>query len=86
MFIPTPYTKKGDILGNIRQTFIKNIAIDLAKQYPDQFKHDDFQNNKIKVGQLCDVESKLLRNRIAGYITRYLVSQHSGTIRPPNSE
>ena len=59
-------------MGNIRQTFIKNIAIDLAKRYPDQFKHDDFQHNKQKVGELTDVKSKLLRNRIAGYITRFL--------------
>ena len=62
-------------LGNIRQTFIKNIAIDLVKKYPDQFKHDDFQHNKHKVAELSDVGSKLLRNRIAGYITRILATQ-----------
>ena len=77
---------KGDTLGNIRQTFIKNIAIDLAKRYPDQFKHDDFQHNKEKVAELSDVGSKLLRNRIAGYITRYLASQSKGRISPPISE
>jgi len=69
----------GDILGNIRPTFIKNIAIDLAKTYPDQFKHDDFQHNKKKVAELSDVGSKLLRNRIAGYVTRYLASKHKGS-------
>jgi len=73
-------------LGNIRQTFIKNIAIDLAKKYPNQFKHDDFQHNKSKVEELSDVGSKLLRNRIAGYITRYLASQNKGTSSPPISE
>jgi small subunit ribosomal protein S17e len=46
--------------------------------YPDEFVHDDFQHNKQKVAQLSDVESNLLRNRIAGYITRYLRAQHSG--------
>ena len=76
----------GDNLGNIRQTFIKNIAIDLVKQYPDQFKHDDFQNNKVKVGQLCDVGSIVLRNRIAGYITRYLVTRQKGNTGRPISE
>ena len=79
-------TFKGDNLGNIRQTFIKNIAIDLAKKYPKQFKHDDFQHNKLKVAELCDVSSKLLRNRIAGYVTRYLASQHKGVTSPPISE
>lgn len=76
----------GDNLGNIRQTFIKNIAIDLVKRYPDQFKHDDFQHNKEKVAELSDVGSNLLRNRIAGYITRYLASQSKGKISSPISE
>ncbi|UCB59593.1 MAG: 30S ribosomal protein S17e [Thermoplasmatales archaeon] len=73
-------------MGNIRPTYIKNIAIDLAKKYPNQFKHDDFQHNKQKVAELSDVNSKLLRNRIAGYITRYLASQNKGPISPPISE
>ncbi len=77
---------KGDTLGNIRQTFIKNIAIELAKRYPDQFKHDDFQHNKKKVAELSDVNSNLLRNRIAGYITRYLASKSKGKTSPPISE
>lgn len=76
----------GDNLGNIRQTFIKSIAIELAKKYPDQFKHDDFQHNKTKVAELSDVGSKLLRNRIAGYITRYLVSQQNKGSSQPISE
>ena len=70
----------GDILGNIRPTFIKNIAIDLTKKYPKQFKADDFQHNKLKVAELTDVSSKLLRNRIAGYITRYLVSRSKNAV------
>lgn len=74
------------LLGNIRPTFIKNISIDLAKKYPDQFKNDDFQHNKVKVGELCDVGSKLLRNRIAGYITRYLANQNKSRPDQPISE
>jgi small subunit ribosomal protein S17e len=79
-------TFKGDNLGNIRQTFIKNIAIDLIKEYPDQFKHDDFQHNKEKVSELSDVSSKLLRNRIAGYITRRLANKNKGATGRPISE
>ena len=71
--------KKGDILGNIRQTYIKNIAVELTKKYPDQFKRDDFENNKLKVAELTDVSSILLRNRIAGYITRHLASKQKTT-------
>jgi small subunit ribosomal protein S17e len=58
----------------------------LAKRYPKQFKYDDFQHNKEKVAELSDVNSKLLRNRIAGYITRYLASKNKGKVSPPISE
>jgi len=60
------------ILGNIRQTSIKNTANELIKKYPNEFITGDFQHNKLKVEELTDVRSKLLRNRIAGYITRRL--------------
>lgn len=73
-------------LGNIRQTYIKNVAIELADKYPDQFKSDDFQYNKQKVDELSDVTSKLLRNRIAGYITRYLANQKKEPRRLPDFE
>jgi len=73
-------------LGNIRQTFIKNIAIDLVKKYPDQFKEDNFQHNKKKVAELSDVNSILLRNRIAGYVTRYLVSKSKRKVSSPINE
>lgn len=79
-FITKRYTSvlhlKGDILGNIRPTYIKNSAIELVKNYPGEFLHDNFQHNKKKVSEFSDISSKLLRNRIAGYITRYLVSQN----------
>ena len=45
------------------------------KRHPDQFIADNFQHNKTKVQEFSDVNSKLLRNRIAGYITRQLASQ-----------
>lgn len=73
-------------LGNIRQTFIKNIAINLIKRFPDQFKFNDFQHNKQKVEELSDITSKLIRNRIAGYITRYLASQNKEKENLPISE
>jgi len=69
-------------LGNIRPSYVKNIAIDLTEKYPNQFKHDDFQHNKAKVQELSDVGSKLLRNRIAGYITCHLASKNKGASQP----
>ena len=59
-------------MGNIRQTFIKNIAIDLLEKYPKEFIVGNYEHNKVKVAELTDVKSKLLRNRIAGYVNRRL--------------
>ncbi len=57
-------------MGNIRPTYIKRVAIELVKLHPDEFT-EDFDHNKKKVSELSDVGSILMRNRIAGYITRY---------------
>ena len=57
-------------MGKIRPTYIKRVAIDLVRKHNDKFT-DDFQHNKKMVAELTDVESITMRNRIAGYITRY---------------
>ena len=57
-------------MGNIRPSFIKIRAIRLLELYPDQFT-DSFDDNKRLVSEYSDVGSKRMRNRIAGYITRY---------------
>jgi small subunit ribosomal protein S17e len=59
-------------LGNIRQINIKNVANDLLEKYPQEFIAGDFQHNKQKITELTNVKSKLLRNRIAGYVCRLL--------------
>ncbi|MBO4551765.1 MAG: 30S ribosomal protein S17e [Candidatus Methanomethylophilaceae archaeon] len=58
-------------MGRIRPTYIKRVAIDLVNKYPNAFSND-FENNKAMVASLTDVESVTMRNRIAGYITRYV--------------
>ena len=60
----------GDTMGNIRPTYIKRNAIRLVKEFPQAFT-EDFQQNKEMVAKLCDVESKFVRNKIAGYVTRF---------------
>ncbi|DAC72312.1 MAG TPA: 30S ribosomal protein S17e [Thermoplasmata archaeon] len=72
-------------MGNIRQTHIKSVAIELVKKYPDKFT-GDFQSNKENVDLLIIVSSNLLRNRIAGYITRYVVSRSKSKPGRPISE
>ena len=57
-------------MGRIRPTYIKRVSIELVNKYPEVFS-DDFENNKAMVNSLTDVSSVTMRNRIAGYITRY---------------
>jgi small subunit ribosomal protein S17e len=68
-------------MGNIRQTYIKRVAIELIRHYPNDFA-GGFAENKKKVLELTDlgvvvdgkmtVTHKKLANRIAGYATRYV--------------
>jgi len=58
-------------MGRIRPTYIKRVSIDLVNKYPQAFSKD-FNNNKEMVSQLTDVQTVPMRNKIAGYITRYL--------------
>ena len=74
-------------MGNIRQTYIKRVAIDLIRHHSEDFT-GDYAHNKQKVLELTDlgvsVEGHLqavhkkLANRIAGYATRY-VKRKRGT-------
>jgi len=57
-------------MGNIRPTYIKRVAIELVRRFPEAF-NKDFEHNKAKVTELTDVGASVMRNRIAGYVTRY---------------
>jgi small subunit ribosomal protein S17e len=57
-------------MGNIRPTYIKRVAVELVSRFPEQFT-DDYQHNKEMVSKLTDVRSISMRNKIAGYVTRY---------------
>ncbi|MDI6709049.1 MAG: 30S ribosomal protein S17e [Candidatus Thermoplasmatota archaeon] len=57
-------------MGRIRTTFIKRIAKELVHKFPDEFSLD-YEHNKKKVMELTDVKTQTMRNKIAGYITRY---------------
>ncbi|MFQ5833806.1 MAG: 30S ribosomal protein S17e [Candidatus Thorarchaeota archaeon] len=56
-------------MGSVRPGFIKNAARSLIQLYPDSFT-DDFETNKRLVEQLTDIETKKVRNRVAGYLVR----------------
>jgi small subunit ribosomal protein S17e len=53
----------------IKPAYVKKTATLLMERYPDAFG-PDFEHNKEVVEELTNIESKGVRNRIAGYVTR----------------
>jgi len=53
----------------IKPSYIKNIAKALLEEYPEAFS-TDFEQNKQGVQELTNIDSKEVRNRVAGYVTR----------------
>ena len=53
----------------IKPAYVKNTGRMLMERYPDAFG-PDFEHNKEQVAHLTNIESKSVRNRIAGYVTR----------------
>ncbi|MFC7134974.1 MULTISPECIES: 30S ribosomal protein S17e [Salinibaculum] len=53
----------------IKPAYVKKTATLLMERYPDAFS-TDFEHNKELVEELTNIESKGVRNRIAGYVTR----------------
>jgi small subunit ribosomal protein S17e len=56
-------------LGRIKTRPLKAITKELMEKYSTRFD-TDFEKNKQLVSELADVQSKKLRNIIAGYATR----------------
>ncbi|WP_254535124.1 30S ribosomal protein S17e [Halomarina litorea] len=53
----------------IKPAYVKKTATVLLEKYDKAF-NSDFERNKDIVTQLTNIESKGVRNRVAGYITR----------------
>jgi small subunit ribosomal protein S17e len=49
--------------------YVKKLGNILLERYPKAFT-DDFEQNKESVDKLTDIDSKDVRNRIAGYTAR----------------
>lgn len=55
---------------------IKRISAEILERYPENFG-TDFDQNKATLKKIAVVRSKLLRNRIAGFITAYLRKENT---------
>ncbi len=58
-------------MGNIRPNYIKSLGTQLLEEHSDVFT-TDFSQNKENVAKYTNIESKGIRNRVAGYIVRQL--------------
>ena len=58
-------------MGRIKTKLIKRTVNKLIKDYEPRFS-DNFDNNKKAVLEVLEVESKKLRNIVAGYVTRIM--------------
>lgn len=58
-------------MGRIKQIPVKRTGDELIEKYEEEFSVD-FQHNKEKVEELSNVESKSMRNKIAGYVTKVM--------------
>ncbi len=58
-------------MGNIRQGYVKSLTTQLLEKHSDDFGLD-FNTNKENVTKFTDIESKVIRNRVAGYVVRQL--------------
>lgn len=50
---------------------VRKISIEILDKHPSQFG-DDFTENKKTLEKIAVVRSKQLRNKIAGFITKYI--------------
>ncbi|MHA2502292.1 MAG: 30S ribosomal protein S17e [Candidatus Kariarchaeaceae archaeon] len=67
-------------MGNVRSRAIKRISKTIVVNFYDQLTLD-FEQNKIRVMQITNVQSKHMRNRIAGYITTLMKQIKEGKIQ-----
>jgi small subunit ribosomal protein S17e len=59
-------------LGKVRTDTVKRTSRELIKRFPERFT-GEFESDKQAVNDLVTTQSKRLRNRIAGYVTRLKV-------------
>ena len=56
-------------MGRIKTKLIKRVSFDILEKHRGKFKAD-FEHNKGKIAEVADIQSRKIRNSVAGYITR----------------
>lgn len=70
----------------VKPRYLKQLGTELIERYPEAFS-EDFEHNKRAVSALTTIESKPVRNRVAGYVTRRTMrSSADGRSGAPRTE
>jgi len=56
-------------MGRIKTKLVKRATMELIKNHRDRFS-SSYDENKVALNKLINVDSKKIKNMIAGYITR----------------
>ncbi len=72
-------------LGKIRPSYIKRIARKLVEKYSGVFT-SDFDTNKKLVEKYTNVESRKVRNKIAGYVVNLVLRSQYEYVAPEEEE
>lgn len=64
-------------MGRIKTSLIKRKSNEILDAYPAKFTKN-FDENKKMVEEVAEVESKKMRNTIAGYICRLVAQNEQG--------
>ena len=58
-------------MGRIKTRAIKRVTHEIIEKHRERF-NEDFENNKKVIDEVAEVQSKKIRNKIAGYLTRLI--------------
>ena len=58
-------------MGRIKTQLVKRITKQLIEVHGDKLK-DNFNDNKVLVSKYTTIQSKKIRNTVAGYVTRLI--------------
>lgn len=61
-------------MGRIKTKLVKRITRQLIKVHGEDLK-DNFDDNKALVSKFTTIQSKKIRNTVAGYVTRIIKSK-----------
>ena len=67
-------------MGKVRPDYIKRVARELLQKFPEAFTAN-FEANKKVLPKYANIQSKRVRNRIAGYIVDLLqIKSHENVV------